>query len=148
MLGEGLILRASGETKFYSRVFLICLPIIIPTTYFLVKYYYSFGAMGGALISIILPRLILINKEIKVIESNLRDFFPWNAMGKIFSTSIIILLPIIYLKNFSPNNFYYIIFISISYLILVFLVEIKLNIFLIDKDKIISLKNNIINYKF
>ncbi len=144
MLGEGLILRASGETKLYARVFIILSPVIISSTYFLVKYFGSFGAMCGALLSIILPRIYLITKEIKVIESNIKDFFPWKKMGIVFLISLVSLIPFVYIKKIFTDNILNSILISIVYLFIVFQIELRLSIFIVDKKKIILLRKNIL----
>ena len=146
MLGEGLIVRASGETKIYARVFIFTAPIIVPTTYFLVKYFGSIGAMCGALLSIILPRIFLIGKEIKIIESNLKNFFPWRKIGLIFLISSLSLIPFVFIKQIISDNFLIIIVMSIFYLLLVYQLELKLNIFIIDKKKILVLRKRYLKF--
>lgn len=146
MLGEGLIMRASGNTKFYSRIYMLLLPVILPSTYFLVKYFGSMGAMSGSLISIILPRLFLIRKEIQITDSTLRTFFPWKRMSGIILVSVLSLIPFAFLKSISGNNIFFILFILIMYLIFVFFIEIKLNIFIIDKERVVLLRKKYLKF--
>ena len=148
MLGEGLILRASGTTKFYSRIFILVAPLIITITYFLVKNYGSYGAMSGALLGTILPRVFIFKKEIKLLDTNLKDFFPWIKIGKLFLISFLFLCPVIVLKYFTDMNIFVLIIISIIYLFTVFFVELKMNIFIIDENKLNSFINKYINFKF
>jgi len=148
MLGEGLILRASGHTKFYSKIFVLVAPIIIPITYFLTKYFGSYGAMTGALISIILPRIFIFKREIKIIDSNFRDFFPWIKIRIIFLTSLLMLLPVVLIKYFIDGDLLILIPISIIYLLVVFFIEIKNNIFIVEEDKLKSFFSKYLNSKF
>lgn len=148
MLGEGLILRASGSTKFYSIIFILLAPIIILITYFLTKNYGSYGAMTGALISVILPRIFIFKKEINIIDSNFKDFFPWVKIGKLFLISTLVLLPVVLLKFFIDGDLLTLIPVSIIYLLVVFLIELKNNIFIVEEDKLKSFFNKYLNSKF
>lgn len=148
MFGEGLILRASGFTKFYSRIFLFLAPFIVVTTYFLAKNYGSYGAMSGSLLSIILPRIFIFRKEIELIDSNFRDFFPWRKIGKLFLISVLLIIPVGILKYSLNYSFLFLIIVSIIYTLTVFYIEIKRNIFIIDEKKLHSLIGKVLNFKF
>ncbi len=146
MLGAGLILRASGEIKSITRAFLYSSIFTLPSTYFLIKNYGSIGAMSGALLTLILPKIFQIKKEIQLTGSTLYDYLPWKEMGMIFLISIINLIPIGFLKLINEDNILYIIFISIVYLFLVFIAEIKLNVFIIDKGKVNQFKEKYLKF--
>src|SRR5690554_67544 len=148
MLGAGLILRASGHTKFIIRAFLFASIITIPATYFLIKYYGSIGAMSGALLSIILPKIYQVKKEIEITNSTLKSFLPWKSIGMIFLISGICLIPFVFVNIFYDfNNIIYVILTSFFYLCAVSLIEIKLKLFIIGENKlngiIEALKNRI-----
>lgn len=146
MLGAGLILRASGNTKFIIRAFLFASIISIPATYFLMKYYGAIGAMSGALLSIILPKIYQIKKEIDITQSSLTTFLPWKKISYIFLISVVSILPFIALNIcLSDNNILKVIFTTIIYLTIVSLIEIKLNIFIIHKMKIHQLLSRMKN---
>ena len=140
MLGEGLVLRASGHTKFYTKAYLLTAPIVIPATYLLVKYFGSFGAMSGALLSIILPRLYLIGKERLIFNVTLFHFLPWKEIGLIFFISVLFLLPMVLLNIMIEVNIILVVFISLTYLIGVYIFEISRDIFIIDKVKALQLR--------
>ncbi|WP_417199532.1 oligosaccharide flippase family protein [Bizionia sp.] len=144
MLGAGLILRASGHTKFIIRAFLFASIISIPATYVLIKQYGSIGAMCGALLSIILPKIYQVKKEIEITKSSFKSFLPWKNIGKVFLISIICLMPFIFLNiHFHTDNIVYVILLAIIYLSIVALIEIKLNIFIISQTKVMSIVKDI-----
>ncbi|MCM4174102.1 hypothetical protein DHD32_21780 [Arenibacter sp. TNZ] len=146
MLGAGLILRASGNTKFIIRAFLYASIITIPATYFLIKNYGSIGAMSGALFSIILPKIYQIKKEIQFTESTLYSFLPWKEIGKIFLISLVCIVPFAYLIiNIIDRNIINVIIISIIYLSIVTIIEINLDLFLVKKNRLIKIKNDFLN---
>jgi O-antigen/teichoic acid export membrane protein len=145
MMGAGLILRASGNTKYIIRAFLYASIITIPATYFLMKNFGTFGGMGGALLSIILPKIYQIKKEIEITESTLLSFLPLKIMGKIFLISLIVIIPFAYLRFFLlERNILNVIFTSTVYLLIIAAIEIRMNVFIIGKEKLIDLKNRII----
>ena len=140
MLDEGLVLRASGHTNFYTKAYLITAPVVIPATYFLVKYFGSFGAMSGALLSIILPRLYLIGKEKHVFNVTLFHFFPWKEIGLIFFISVLFLLPLVFLSIVIEVNIIMVVLVSLVYLTGVYIFEISRDVFIIDKVKALQLR--------
>ncbi|MDL5514660.1 oligosaccharide flippase family protein [Arenibacter sp. M-2] len=146
MLGAGLILRASGNTKFIIRAFLYASIISIPSTYFLIKNYGSVGAMCGALISIILPKFYQIKKEIEFTESTLYTFLPWKQIGTIFLISLVSIAPFTYLKNnIIDRNIIYVVITSSIYLLIVTIIEINFDLFIIKKAKLLKIKNDFLN---
>lgn len=137
MLGSGIVLRASGNTKDIRNAFFYASVISIPLTYYSVKYYGSFGAIFGALVSIILPKLFQMKKEISIMETRLFYFLPWYKIIQIFVISFVVIIPCFLIeKKYTENNMFIIVLISIAYLVVVSLIEIKLNIFIIDKSSI------------
>lgn len=146
MLGAGLILRASGHTKFIIRAFLFASIITIPATYFLVKEYGSIGAMSGALLSIILPKIYQVKKEIDITNSRLITFLPWKDIGLIFLISAICIIPFFALNLYQNNNNILTVIISSTfYLIIISIIEIRFNIFIVNKAKVNQLLKNIKN---
>lgn len=146
MLGAGLILRASGKTKFIIRAFLFASIISIPATYYLIKNYGSIGAMSGALISIILPKIYQVKKEIEITKSTLTSFLPWKEIGKIFLISLICILPFAYITLLViDRNIINVIIITILYLSIVSIIQIYLDIFVVKKNLMIKIKNDFLN---
>ncbi len=140
MIGSGLILRSCGKTKYSMYAFVFASFITIPSTYFLVKNYGSFGAMCGALLSIILPKFYQIKKEIEFTDSTFRTFLPWKEIGFIFLVSFVSILPFILIKHFTSNHILNVILNIMVYVIIVYSLEIKLNIFIIENEKLKGLR--------
>lgn len=146
MLGAGLILRASGNTKFIIRAFLFASIISIPATYFLIKNYGSLGAMTGALISIILPKIYQVKKEIEITKSSFNVFLPWKSIGKIFLISILCLTPFVFLKLYLIKyDILITIFTAVIYLSIVSIIEINQKVFIVNKAKANEILNIVKN---
>ncbi len=74
MLGVGLILRASGETKFTFRAYLFSALMTIPLTFFLISHYGVWGAMSSAILSFVWPYVIYDNKGNKINGKQIEGF--------------------------------------------------------------------------
>lgn len=136
MLGAGLILRASGETKYTLRAYLISAIITIPTTYFFTKTYGVWGAMSGAIISIITPKLFMFFKEKKIMESSIKEFIPWR---QIFFISIISLSAFIPFAFIELNYTYGIVtsgILAVLYLLIVSFFEFKHDLFILEPEQV------------
>lgn len=134
MMGAGTILRAVGKTKYSMYAYLITAMIGIPITYLLIRYHGIWGAISSALFNTILPKLMLILFECRLLRSSLADYFPWLNMCKIFGISVGLILPIIILDLFVQWNVISAILVSVIYVVAAYLLEIKYNVFLINKS--------------
>lgn len=136
MLGVGLILRASGETKYSFLAYFLSALISVPSTFFLIKHFGLWGAMSGAIFSIVGPMLFMINKEMHIMESKLKYFLPWKQMLYISLISVSIFIPFLIIEL----NYSYGVIISgllaILYLILVSSLELKCGLFILDLEQI------------
>jgi O-antigen/teichoic acid export membrane protein len=138
MLGSGLILRASGKTKYTLRSYIISSIVVIPLTYFMIRYIGIWGAMTGALISITMPRILNLAVEIKILNSNLRSFFPWRKFGYIFLISALSVIPFVIMEQFLHYGILLTAVFGCTYLVIVSLVEIRYNLFVFDSVTIKS----------
>ena len=137
MLGAGIILRASDNTNYIKNAFIYSSIITVPATYLLVKYYGIFGGMYGALISIILPKLYMLRKEVEIMDTGISNFLPWKKISLIFMVSFLSIIPLIIFNFFSPiDNIFLTIILSIVYLFVVSYIEVKLNIFIVRRAEI------------
>jgi len=143
MIGAGLILRASGNTRYSMRAFMFSSIITIPLTYFLIKNYGSMGAMTGALMSIIFPKLYQVKKEIEIVDTNLKNFLPWKQIGKVFMISLLLLTPFIFINEMNEIGIWVAIIFLMIYLLLVYILEIRMDLFIIDKKKLFEIKDSI-----
>ncbi len=136
ILGAGTILRAVNKTKFSLKAYAYSSIVSLPLTYFLIKEFGIWGAIISCLISQIIPRLIQIHFEKKVIGTTLKEYMPWNAFLIIVIYSCICIVPVCMLRNFFSLNIYACGFIGLLYLLCVYMLEIRKNLFLINQNVI------------
>lgn len=134
MFGSGTILRAINRTKLSMKAYLISVLITIPLTIILVKYYGIWGAICAAVISTIIPKLIQIAFEIRCVNSSISEYFPWMTMMRLLLISLLCLVPVILLNSFVDINILFAILISVAYVVFVYALYIKHDIFIIDLD--------------
>ena len=81
MLGAGTILRAIGKTQYSLLSFFSSVVIGLPLTYYLIKLYSINGAIIGAVINLVLPRLFQMVFEAKHTNSKIVDYLAWGKIG-------------------------------------------------------------------
>ena len=138
MLGAGLILRATGRTKDTLRSYLFSCIITLPATFFLIRGFGMWGAMTGALLNLIVPRLMMIFYEIRYLNISFRNHYPWGKIFQILLISFLPLVPFIIVEVFFSGGIIVTIFLGLLYLLIVALLELKYNLFIIPKDFIIN----------
>jgi O-antigen/teichoic acid export membrane protein len=132
MLGAGLVLRATGKTIDTLKAFIYSSIVGLPATYFLIRSFGVWGAMGGALLSIILPKVLIIFFEIRLLKIKIRNYFPWKNFVLIFLISGLSIIPFILAEYFFNTGIILVMFLGIVYLIIVSLLELKFNVFVLD----------------
>ena len=136
MFGAGTILRSMGKTNMSLYAFLITCILGLPSTYFLVTSFGTSGAIWGAFINIMLPRFIQMGFEIYVTRSGLLHFLPWRKIFEIFIVSIVLHIPLFVLKLVVCQHIVVCIILGAVYVLLVYMVLLKKNLFIVDKEKI------------
>lgn len=144
MLGSGLVLRAMDKTKFSFNAYLISSLITIPSTYFMIKYFNMWGALIGSLISIIFPKIFMIIKEMKLLNSNIINFYPWKKFAIIFLISLISIIPFLLIEFFLDYGIILVILFILVYLIIVSILEMKYNVFIFENQIVKSKINKLI----
>lgn len=134
MLGAGTILRAIGKTKLTLKANIIASLFFIPFTYFMVRNYGVWGAMSGALAGNLLPRIIQIIQEIKIIKCGIRFYFPIEKIGIIFLISVLSIFPFVALNLFFSISFWVSILLSGLYIIISYYFLYKYNVFLLTNN--------------
>jgi O-antigen/teichoic acid export membrane protein len=137
-MGNGIVLRATGETGKSLYAFLYSLIFIIPLTYFSIKYYKLNGAIISAFISSVLPRIFLTKYDMSALKCSLREIFPWKSIGQISLISILVLVPFIILTQYFMIKIVIAILCIVIYLSSVFLIELYFGFFLISKEEALS----------
>ena len=129
MLGHGYILRGFAENNNILKANIIRTLFSLTFGYFLID---NFGMVGGALVFLIsfaINAIIQLRKTMKILKIDFIKFLPWTDFLKIFTISIIGLIPAIFLKYFDLNNFIFLTISSISFFSIVLILLEKLNYF-------------------
>jgi O-antigen/teichoic acid export membrane protein len=143
MLGAGLILRATGRTKKTLKSYLYASIITIPATFFLVKYFNTWGAMGGALFSMILPRIGMLLMEIKIMECDIIEFFPWRKFAIILLISSLSIIPFIFLEYLFTYSIIMTVILGLLFLLIVSALEMNFGVFVLESSVIKEKVTNI-----
>lgn len=138
MLGAGTILRATGKTKLSFKAYLISVVFTVPITYFLIKSYGAYGAITSAMLGIIMPKIIQCYFEIRFLNSSIAEYFPWKSILTIVIISFFALVPFIILHQTLSFSIYVCILFSLSYLTICYFLMIKRDVFLLNKEYVIS----------
>ena len=138
MLGAGLILRATGRTTDTLKSYLFSCIITLPATFFLIRGYGMWGAMTGAMLNVIVPRMFMIAFEVRYMRIKFRNHYPWGSIFRIVLISFFALIPFILIEVFFPGGIVISIFYALIYLAVVSFLELKNNLFILPRDFIVN----------
>jgi O-antigen/teichoic acid export membrane protein len=138
MLGAGLILRATGRTKDTLKSYIYSCVVTLPATFFLIKSYYMWGALTGALLNVVVPRIFMIAFEIRYLNIGLKNHYPWKKILQIIIISFFSLAPFILIEFFIYSGVIITIIYSILYLSIVAILELRYDLFLLPRDFILN----------
>jgi peptidoglycan/xylan/chitin deacetylase (PgdA/CDA1 family) len=96
------------------------------------------GAMTGALLNLILPRMLMIAFEVRYMKLKFKNHYPWDKIFRIILVSFLPLIPFILIEVFFPGGIIISIFYGIIYLSIVALLEIKYNLFLLPGEFVVN----------
>lgn len=139
MLGAGTILRSMGKTKSSFLAFVITCIIGLPATYWLVSTYGTYGAIIGAFINMILPRLIQMVMESHLLNMNLASFLPWKQFAKILLPAIVLGSVLYIIKDLRHFNIWICLVESMVYIIFLYMLYIKCNVFIVSSKRILNI---------
>lgn len=103
-IGCGNILRATGETKKTLLAYVYTAILLLPFTYFAIKYYYLNGAIVAAILGNILPKLLLSIYDARAIQISIIKLYPWITISKILLISLSALIPFILIRVYIDNQ--------------------------------------------
>lgn len=132
--GAGLVLRATGKTRYTLKAYLRSAVIYLPFAYFSIKYYGTWGAIITAMLGLLLPKLFQISFEMKILNVKLWQYLPWGKIGKIMLLSVLLVMPVAVLNYYVELNIFVAGVIGVVYVLVVWLIEIKLRLFIVDKE--------------
>lgn len=137
-LGAGLVLRATGKTKYTLQAYLMSAIVYLPFTYLSIKYYGTWGAITSAMLGMLLPKIFQILFEIKILGVSFWNYLPWKKIGWIILLSASLLIPIAIINHFAHLNIITAGIIGLIYVLTVWMIEIRLNLFIVNKDTLIK----------
>lgn len=146
MIGSGTILRAVGKTRLSMRAFAYSSVVCIPMTFLLISKFGIWGAISSAMINVMLPKIIQVAFECRLLGLPISQYFPVKEIGKLFGVSVVLLIPLLLLNYFFSLNLIVCIVLSLLYVLVVYWFEIKENIFLVDRQKIIGMTDKYKQY--
>lgn len=141
VIGGGTILRAIGRTRDTMWIYLISIAITLPLTLILIQKWGIWGGIASAVINTILPKLFLVAYEIRIMKASLLSYFPWTDIGRISLITAAAIFPIYVIQYFFHPVFTLCFVLGVLYCTLIILIEIKYNVFLIDKYRLSSMLN-------
>ena len=133
MLGAGTILRAIGKTQYSLVSYAVAALIGVPATYFLVKAYGIHGAIWGAVINMVLPRVMQMFYEVRQTESTILNYLDWKNIGYVLGLGLLLLVPLIVVKLSVHPSVWICIVLSGIYVILAYLLYVRRDVFLLSK---------------
>lgn len=133
MLGAGTILRAVGKTQLSLRAFVVSCVIGIPLTILLVSRYGVHGAISGAMVNIMLPRIIQMVLEYNVLGMSLSTFLPWRKLGTVLSTGLVLGIPLLLSKLWLEPNIFICFILSCVYVVVAYAVYMNHDMFLVSQ---------------
>lgn len=125
MLGAGTILRAINKTRMSLNAYAISAVFFIPATYILIRQFGMWGAMGGALIGNILPRLLQIIIEMRQMHCSLKEYFPLKQMSLVLLIGLGLITPVFLLNHYFDFNYFVSCIIGCIYIFIAYLLEVK-----------------------
>lgn len=143
-LGAGTVIRASGKTILTLRAYLYSLVVYLPFSYVSIRKYGVWGAIITAMLGIIVPKLFQIFYEKNILSVSIKEYMPWRRFGTIIIISILLIIPISLGHYFYHFNVWMAFGISAVYLCIVYYIEIKRGLFLINYETLHTVLNKLI----
>lgn len=137
-LGAGLVLRATGETKYTLKAYLTSAVIYLPFAYLSIKYYGTWGAITTAMLGILLPKVFQIAFEMKILHVSFWHYMPWKKIAMIVLISILLIIPVAVVNYFVNLNVFVAGGIAVVYILTVWFVELKKGLFIVSKETLIT----------
>ncbi len=143
MLGAGLILRATDKTIYSLKAYFFSSLFTLPLTFFLIKFYGIWGGLISAMVSIITPKTIQLHIEMKLVNSNIFNYFPWRKFLRIALISLISVTPFVLLEKYLVYGDVFAAIFGFIYLVIVSILEIHYGVFVFDGVSLNELINKL-----
>lgn len=133
MLSYNIILRGANKTKYILFSDIIGVLITIAIGFFLIPKIGLYGAVITAVIGRILPMLISLIIERKIMGLSYENWFNWKNMGINFLISFLVAIPLFIFKDYINNIYFRSILTILIFFVTVILLQIKFNLFLFSQ---------------
>lgn len=137
-LGAGLVLRATGHTKYTLRAYLMSAVIYLPFAYFAIKHYGTWGAITTAMLGMLLPKAFQIAFEMKILHVSFWRYMPWKKLAKIILLSLILIVPVAVINHYVSLNVFVAGGIAVFYILAVWFIELKRGLFIVSKETLFT----------
>ena len=135
-LGAGTVLRATGYTKYTFKAYLYSIIFYLPFAYYSIRFFGTIGAISTAMLGLILPKLFQIRFEKQILNVPFKNYMPWTRFLKIILINGLLLVPI-FILNFSFEiNLLGATFLSVVYVVGVYIIEIRYELFILEKSSL------------
>lgn len=140
MFSHEIILRGANKTRyiFYSNLIGTVITVIIG--FIIIPTYYLYGAIITAFIGVVLPMIISLQFERKIMGLSLKNWVHWKQLGLNFLICLLIGIPLLFIKDFISNIYLRSILVAIIFILWVGSLQIKFKIF-IFKNPLENLRN-------
>lgn len=147
-IGCGNILRATGETRYSLLSYIYTAIVLLPFTYFSIKYYSLNGAITAAVLSVVLPKIILSVYDAKSIKISFIKLYPWRNIKTIMLISVISIIPFVLIYLYVDHSaFWFCMMYVIIYLCVNFSMQIYYNVFVISCSELVLYVHKITRIK-
>lgn len=144
-IGAGTVLRATGMTRYTLRAYLWSLPFYLVVAFVGIKYFGVWGALTSAMVGTILPKCFQIFFESNVLHVGLLSYMPWKSFGRTLVISILAIIPFALLKYCCNLNMGFVVLFFVMYIVIVYSMEIYLDVFLVSKTAMLKIITNVKN---
>lgn len=134
MFGAGTVLRSVGKTRLSMYAFIISCVIGLPLTVFLIQRYAVAGAITAAVINIILPRILQMIYEVRVMRATFASYLPWRQVGRVYGVALVLLVPLVAVKLWLAPGIIACIALAAVYVLAVYAVYVKDDLFIVSRE--------------
>ncbi len=130
MFSHNLILRGANKTKYILVSDIIGTLLTLIVGFLIIPRLGLYGAIITALIGTILPMIISLQIERKIMKLKFKNWVDWRKIGMNFLICFLITAPLFLFKDYINNLFLRLVIIIPIYIILVVVFQIKYNLFI------------------
>lgn len=132
MFSHEIILRGANKTKYIFISNLIGTIITIVIGIFIIPKFRLYGAIITSFLGTILPMLISLHYERKIMNLSLKNWVNWKTLRVNFMICFMIGLPLLLVKDYIPNVYLRSFIVTLFFVVIIFYLQIKFRIFIFN----------------